>query len=112
MPHIFGNNCSTTLSQAITNLATTIYVAAGTGEDFPDLVNDDFMMLTLEDANGNWEIVKCTSRTGDTFIVERGQENEPAKAYDAGDRFELRLTAGAMNEFVQRQDDIVDGGTF
>lgn len=112
MPQLFSNGASTTLLNSISNVSTTIIVAGGTGDLFPDISGSDYFLCTLEDNGGNYEIVKCTSRTGDSFIVQRAQELTTAKAFSAGHRFELRFTAGTVEVFLQRDGDVVDGGLY
>lgn len=113
MPQLFSNSASTTLLGNISDVSTTILVAGGTGNLFPDILNaGDFFVITVEDANGNFEVMRCNSRTGDSLQVVRAQEGTTPKAYSAGDRVELRFTAGAVNQFIQRNDDVLDGGTF
>lgn len=93
----FTNNASATLSSSITNSATSISVTAGQGALFPALSGTDFFYATLVDSSGNIEIVKVTARTSDAMTVVRGQDNTTARAYSAGDKFELRPTAAALN---------------
>jgi hypothetical protein len=112
MAQLFSNSASTVLLGSISNVSTTILVTGGTGELFPDFSAPDYCVCTLEDQSGNFEIVKATARTGDSFTVVRGQEGTLAKAFSAGDRFELRLTAALMGSFVQADSGTIDGGTF
>lgn len=93
----FTNNASATLSSSITNSATSISVTAGQGALFPALTGTDFFYATLVDNSGNIEIVKVTARSSDSMSVTRGQDNTTARAYSAGDKFELRPTAAALN---------------
>lgn len=121
MTQKFSNNASTTLASAISSITTSILV--NNGANFPPVIGadpDDFMMCTLEDSSGQFEIVKVTEHAGgsNVFVVIRAQEGTGVVAgaegypYSASDRYELRLTAGAMEEFLQRSGDTVDGGVF
>jgi hypothetical protein len=113
MPQLFSNSASTLLLGNISNVTTTVLVSGGTGNLFPDILNaGEFFVITVEDSNGNFEIMRCTARTGDSLQVTRAQESTTAKAFSAGDRVELRFTAGAVGQFVQRDNDTLDGGTF
>lgn len=115
MAQLFSNNGSTTTVGAITDTDTTILVAGGTGELFPLINNadpDEYSMCTLEDTGGNYEIVKATGRVGDNFTVERGAEGTLARAFGSGTRFELRMTAGSLDVFIQESGDVIDGGTY
>lgn len=113
MAQVFSNSASSLLVNNISTATTTLLVSAGTGELFPDIGSGpDYFVATLEDSGGNFEIVKCTARTGDALTVVRGQELTTPQNFSAGDRLELRMTAGAITAFLQRDDDIIDGGTF
>jgi hypothetical protein len=52
--------------------------------------------MSLIDVNGNIEIVRVTARATDSFTIVRAQEGTAARSFSAGDRVELRLTAGAI----------------
>lgn len=115
MAQLFSNNGSTTTIAGISDNDTTILVTGGTGELFPLLNNgdpDEFSMCTLEDQFGNYEIVKATGRVGDNFTVERGAEGTTPQAFSTGTRFELRMTKGSLEGFIQKVGDIIDGGTY
>lgn len=99
MTQLFANNVATTLNGAISNVATSLTVANGSGMPAP--TGDNFFLLTLIglDGNGNetaWEIVKVTARTGNNLTVERAQEGTAAQAWADATRCELRLTAGSL----------------
>jgi hypothetical protein len=112
MTQLWSNNSSTLLVNNISDNDTTILVSAGTGAMFPDVSNpDDFFIATMEDAFGNFEIVRCNTRVGDNMTCVRAHEGTTARAFSSGDRFELRITQGAMEEFLQDGDPI-DGGEF
>jgi hypothetical protein len=93
---LFSNNAASTTSAALTTTATTVALVTNGGSDFPAISGGDWFMGTLVDANGVIEIVKVTARTGDSLTVVRGQEGTTANVYPAGSRFELRLTASAL----------------
>ena len=101
MTILFTNNAKTTLSAGITNVATSIPVAAGYGALFPAPSGSDFFYATLTDVSNNIEIVKVTSRSTDTMTAVRGQEGTTARAYLTGDKFQLRITAASLTAFVQ-----------
>ena len=94
----FTNNASATLASGINSSVTTISLTVGQGALFPTLSAGDYFYATLIDSSNNLEIVKVTSRATDTLTVLRGQDGTTARSYNAGDRFELRLTAAAMND--------------
>lgn len=96
MAVLFANNATATLASGITSGATALALTAGQGALFPTPANPDYFYTTLVDASNNIEIVKCTGRSGDNLTVVRAQQGTSARAYLAGDKCELRLTAGAM----------------
>jgi len=88
-----SNNANATLAASITSSATSITVTSGQGARFPTLSAGDYFYATLVDTSNNLEIVKCTARSTDVLTVTRAQESTTARAYSAGDRIEIRLTA-------------------
>jgi hypothetical protein len=101
---IFANNASSTLSAPITNTATQLVVASGTGNEFPNPSGSQQFAATLNDAATGLlnEIVYCTARAGDTFTtVVRGQEGTAPLSWLAGDLIANLLTAGQMAAMQQ-----------
>ena len=99
MTVILSNNARSLLAASITASDTLVRVRAGHGDRFPNPTNvGDWFPLTLEDANGAIEIMKATSRSGDTITVQRGAENTQARAFNTGDTVEHRLTAATLND--------------
>ena len=99
MPKVLlANNASSTLAANITAVQTTIPVQAGDAAEFPQPGTDEWFPVTIEDAAGNTETLRCTARTGSTLTVDRGQEGTAANAFAAGTIVELRLTAAVINE--------------
>jgi hypothetical protein len=103
----FSNNASATLASAIVSGSTTIALASGQGALFPTLSGSAFFYGTLVDSSNNIEIVKCTARTGDSLTVNRAHGGTSARAFSAGDKLELRVVAGALDEFFQRDGSVV-----
>ena len=101
------NNAFATLAAGINSSATSITLTTGQGARFPTLTASDYFYATLIDTSNNLEIVKCTARSTDVLTVVRGQESTTARAYVAGDRIEIRLTAqtfiDAVNEIGPTQ---------
>lgn len=96
---LYSNNATTTLASGISDSATTITVATGTGSLFPDISSvDDYFNVTITDSAKHIEIVTVTARTGDTFTVMRGMENTTARAWLASDILELRITKGLLDQ--------------
>lgn len=106
------NNASSTLAGSIDALATSISVASGAGSKFPSLGAGDWFPLTLVDGAGNYEIVKCTARTGDVMTVTRAQEGTSAAAFAAGSRVDLRMTAAALAVFVDAETALLGPNNF
>jgi hypothetical protein len=100
----FTNNASAELASSVNTSQTTIVVAAGQGAKFPSLGAGDFFYATLVNPTNNLEIVKVTARSTDTLTVVRAQDNTTAKAYNAGDRIELRPTAAAFGDLSNAVD--------
>lgn len=101
----FTNNASAPLASAISSSSTAIILTAGRGAAFPTLGADDYFYATIINPSNQLEIVKCTARTGDTLTVVRGQDGTAARAYSAGDKLELRITAAGMESKLD-----VEGG--
>ncbi len=118
----FANNASTTLGGSISPTATSITVAAGTGARFPSPAVGQYFTATLFAAGSSTglpdEIVRVTSRTGDTMTVVRAQEGTTAQSWSVGDTFANFITAGFLNQLVdssslqgQAGNYAVDSGT-
>ena len=102
MSVLYTNNAATNLAASITNVATSLTVTSGTGSLFPNPTNTDYFLVTLIGISGTpIEIVKCTSRSGDTLTIVRGQEGTTPSAFNAGNNVELRITAGVMQAAAQ-----------
>lgn len=102
---LFTNNASTTLAVAISNTATSVTVASGTGALFPTpnpSVGSHFHATFVKNgAPGTYEIVDVTVQATDTFTIARAQEGTAALNWAVGDFFNLFPTAAGMMSFVQ-----------
>lgn len=99
----FANNASTRIAKDLQISANTIEVAEGETAYFPSLpYQDSYFLLTLIDEAGNFEIVKCTAKSSNTFTVERAQEGTTAKFFKQGTTIENRLTAGSITQVFQQ----------
>lgn len=96
-----ANNAFATLASGINSSATSITLTTGQGARFPSLGAGDYFYATLVDTSNNLEIVKCTARSTDVLTVVRAQESTTARAYSAGDRIEIRLTAATFTDATQ-----------
>lgn len=98
---LVANNSSSRLAASIGAADTTISLQAGTGTLFPAPTGGEWFPLTLIAPDGTFEILRCTARSTDVLTVDRAQEGTAARAFSAGDRIELRLTAGALNAMLE-----------
>lgn len=90
------NNAVSRLAGNITNTETTINLTPGDGALFPSLSAGDWCPATIVNGSGAFEIVTVTARSSDSLTVQRAQEGTAALAFLAGDRIELRITAGVV----------------
>jgi hypothetical protein len=105
---LFSNNASSLLAASITPTTTVIQVASGAA--FPSPTGGNYFVAALVNADGDLEIVKCTSRTGNLLTVVRGQEGTSAQSWVLNTtRVELRLTSGTMDNLLQKDGDTVTG---
>jgi len=108
----FTNNASAPLASAISSTSTAIILTAGRGAAFPTLGSDDYFYATLINSSNLIEIVKVTARAGDTLTVVRGQDGTASRAYSAGDKLELRITAAGLDaKFDVEGGEISNAGT-
>jgi hypothetical protein len=94
----FHNSSITTLSGAISDVATSLVVAAAS--NFP--TKAQFRILIGS------EIMLVTGVSGTTFTVSRAQEGTVAAAHADGATVSGILTAGALGRFAQDIGDILD----
>jgi len=100
MTQLYSNNSASTLLTTITDTATSLELVSATG--FPSPTGIDYFLITFytTDAAGNeltWEIMKCTSRTGNVLTVVRAQEDTVGFAWQATAKCQLRSTAGTLS---------------
>lgn len=82
----------------------TLRVLDADADRFPALdLPSDWFVAALVDTSHNTEFIRVTARNANLFTVERGQEGTVARAFSAGDRVELRVTAQAW-EGLARND--------
>ena len=113
----FANNAVSRLAGNITNIATTLTITPGDGAKFPALGAGEYFPATLVKADGTLEIVKVTARSTDTLTIKRASEPvggiQTAHSFYAGDKIELRMTAGSLAGEIDRMETAVaiTGGT-
>ena len=109
MAVLFTNNASSTLASAISNVQTSLTLATGTGALFPSISGSDYFYATIVNSSNLIEIVRVTDRSGDVLTVLRGQEGTSARAYNAGDKVEVRVTAAGLNSKFDKTGGSITG---
>lgn len=99
-----SNNATTTVVGALTSAATLVTVATGTGALFPTLAVGDYFQATLQDVNNNYELVRVTARSNDVMEVVRAQGGTLAIPFPANSRFEIRVTASNLQDYIDSLD--------
>ena len=104
----FANNATSKLAANLSAVGLTISLTPGDGAKFPALSAGQFFKGTLVKSDGTKEVVKVTARSTDTLTVQRANEAvggvQTAYSFSAGDKFELRLTAQAIGDELDRLD--------
>lgn len=93
---VFSNNATSLLAASITSTATQLTIASADAARFPAPGANEWFPVTVVDAGGNMEIMRCTARTGNVLTVVRGEEQTSAKPFAVNSRVDLRPTAGAL----------------
>jgi hypothetical protein len=105
----YSNNASSLTASLINAAATQVTLSTGEGALFPSPTGSQYALCTLEDVSGNLEIVRMTSRSGDLCTIVRAQEGTIAQSFASGSRFELRLTKGSLDTWIQKDGDTLTG---
>lgn len=92
-----ANNAVSRLAGNVVAADTIFSIIPGEGAKFPTLAAGDWFPATIVSTTGDYEVVKVTARSADTLTVQRAQEGTTAISFEAGDRIELRLTAGVVD---------------
>lgn len=111
MAQLFANNAISLLAHGISDIATSLDLAPGSGVLFPNPGVGEFFLITLEDVTASSrEIIKVTGRAGDTLtfnLADRGQEGTIARPWFVTQNdnvlVELRATAGTMKQLSPAQ---------
>lgn len=104
-----SNNAVSVLAASISASDVNISLSPGTGVLFPSLSAGDWFPATLIKSTGEIEIVKVTGRSADVLTVTRAQESTAARAFNAGERIEHRLTAAAITSILTDKYDKTGG---
>jgi hypothetical protein len=112
MTQLLANNAKSTVASMVSPSDVTVQVASGEGALFPSPSGGDYFRVTLTQAGteSSWEILTCTSRSGDVLTVERAQEGTVAATWSVGSKVELRLTAGVLWPLESSVSGIVQSG--
>ena len=116
MAERFANNSFSTLAGALTAVATSCSVAAGTGLKFPPAGSGDtFKCVIVSSATGDKEVIRVDARTTDSFgtiarAVEAIDGAQVARAFVDGDAIYASPSA-AFLEAVTTKVAIQDGST-
>lgn len=98
----FVNNFNALLAASLSNIDTTIPIAAGFGATLTTKLGaplgTDHIYATLVNSANDIEIVKVTAISGDNLTVVRGVDNTTARPWLAGDCISFRANAAALME--------------
>lgn len=92
----------TTLASGISNSATSMTVASGTGSALTQgsgFVNGDQFTLAIDPDTQNEEIVFVTAQSSDTFTIVRGRAGSSPIAHSAGAAVKHVLTSDDLDYF-------------
>lgn len=107
MSVLVSNNAVGELLVGISDVETALVLRSGQGSRFPaPITGKDWFYITIQDAQGNLETMKCTSRNVDTLVVTRSTDS--ARAFVADSVVELRPCA----ELFDDKADAVEFKTF
>lgn len=108
MSVLFTNRATTLLASSINTSVTSVALSTGTGSKFPSPTGSDWFPVVVVAADGSYEIMRCSSRSGDVLTVARGQEGTTPLSFSAGARVDLRLTAAAINDIINTIEGTTD----
>lgn len=103
MTRLFSSiSVETTLASGISNVATSMTVAAGTGTALlggVTITAGDQFTVALDPDTSNEEIVFITAASTDTFTISRGEAGTSNIAHSAGATVKHVLTSDDLNAF-------------
>lgn len=112
MGQLLSNFATTTLAVTITDVDSTIQVTNGLKFPTPVLGSGNYFYAVLSSTTELiHEIIKVTSTSGNTWTVDRGQDDTNPVAWSAGVKIELRPIAQLLREIVSGADSTVPGPT-
>jgi hypothetical protein len=92
------DNFTTTLAEDITTVETEIDVDDATGVLALFANGVDIVPMTIDDGEGNLEIVHVTSVSSNTLTVIRGREGTSGTEFSTGDTIECRATSASIDQ--------------
>jgi len=110
MAELFANFAKGVTVGLYTLSGSSIYLSGHVEHIFPPLPDrwaGDFCRIVISDPAGvEYEICKCvqikhaasTNPLTELIIIQRGMEGTTSRAWPAGSRVELRLTAGVLQD--------------
>ena len=97
MPAILKNNTFSTLATGIAASETSLVVVDGS--QFPAVTGDEYFYATLVSQTGTIEIIKVTTRVGNTMVVVRAEDGSIASSFQVGTLVEMRVNASSVIEY-------------
>lgn len=96
---LFTDNTYGTLASGLAIDGTSITLTSGHGARFPTVSAGQILYATLLNSNNIIEEIHITAHTAssDTLTVTRAANSTTAKAWNAGDRIECRLTSEMLS---------------
>lgn len=111
---LVANKATGQLSAGINTTATSLTLKTGEGAKFPSPTGNQYFYAVLQKSDGNWEIVKCTARSGDTFsTIVRNVESSTgsAQSFSTDDIVSLRPVKQDIQDILAGQDSILSTQT-
>ena len=103
MSVLVSNNAVGELLVGISDVETALVLRSGQGSRFPaPIAGKDWFYITVQDAQGNLEVMKCTARTSDTLTVKRS--TDAPRAFIADSVVELRPCAELFDDKADAKD--------
>lgn len=105
---LFANSAKSKLAANLSSGATLLAIDEDDAWKFPSPSGGDWFPLTIFDAAGNIEYVKCIGRAAAILTIVRAQEGTTAKSFIAGSGVSHRLTAAALQAMRDTQSNALD----
>lgn len=96
MTALYTNLANSTVAVTLTNVGTSLTVAAGDGAKFASPTGGDHQVITLYASDTDFEIVHCTARSGDVLTITRAQEGTTSRQWEIGEVVSARITKGIL----------------